>query len=162
MRRRLGVFALFFLFWWVPLSSAEEWGGITPGVSTLESVAARYGNPSRETRQKLEGYDTVQWVYEGGKAPPGMTRMTVDFGLLTPKGYEPKPVRSFLLEPRPGVFARQHVLEGWGLPNRAGVQNDRTVFVYQSGLVVFFDQEEVSAVSMLFTIPQPETPPPPK
>ncbi len=159
MRRQLGALAIFVVVWSAPLASAEEWGGITPGVSTLESVAARYGNPSREAREKLEGYDTVQWVYEGEKAPPGMTRMTVDFGLLTPKGYEPKLVRTFLLEPRPGVFARQHVLEGWGLPHRAGVQNDRTVFVYQSGLVVFFDQEEVSAVSMLFTIPQPETPP---
>lgn len=158
---RLGAFALV-LFGWISLSSAEEWGGITPGVSTPESVAGRYGDPSREARQKLEGYDTLQWVYEGNKAPAGMTRMVVDFGLLTPKGYQPKLVRSFLLDPRPGVFARQHVLSGWGLPNKAGVQSEREVFIYNSGLVVYFDPNGESAVSMIFAIPQSETPPPAK
>lgn len=158
MRRLLGASAFLFL-WWVSVSSAEEWGGVTPGLSTQESVAARYGSPSRELRQKLEGHDTTQWIYEGEKAPPGMIRMTVDFGLLTQKGYEPKLVRSFLLEPRPGVFVRQHILEGWGSPNRAGAQNERLVFVYQSGLVVFFGADGDSVVSMLFGIPQPETPP---
>ena len=161
MRTRLGAFALV-LFGWISLSSAEEWGGITPGVSTPESVAGRYGNPSRELREKLEGYDTLQWVYEGNKAPVGMTRMLVDFGLLTPKGYEPKLVRSFLLEPRPGVFARQHILSGWGFPNKVGVQNEREIFLYSSGLVVYFGPNGETAVSMMFAIPQPETQPPAK
>jgi hypothetical protein len=161
MRRLLGASA-FLLLWWVAVSSAEEWGGVTPGVSTQESVAGRYGSPSRELRQKLEGHDTTQWIYEDEKAPPGMIRMTVDFGLLSQKGYEPRAVRSFLLEPRPGVFFKRHILEGWGSPNRAGSQNERLVFVYQSGLVVFFGADGESVVSMLFAIPQPETSPPGK
>ncbi len=27
----------------------------------------------------------MQWVYEGARAPGGIKRMTVDFGLLTPQ-----------------------------------------------------------------------------
>jgi hypothetical protein len=67
---------------------AEEWGGIEPGVTTLEQVRARYGAPSREMRAKVDNYDTVQWIW-GNRSPAGFQRMTADYGLLTPQGYKP-------------------------------------------------------------------------
>jgi len=142
------------------LAVAAEWAGITPGVSTRESVRERYGPPSRQSRGTLEGYETTQWVYEGTRAPVGMTRMVVDFGLLTPAGYRPAFVRSFLLEPKPRIFERAAVLSGWGPPDRVGVEEGREAYFYTSGLVVFFRKDGTDAVSMLFTIPQPAPPEP--
>src|SRR5215831_15869474 len=83
---------------------AASWGGIEPGVTTLEQLRERYGAPSTETQQKVEGYDTTTWIYEGAKAPVGMTRMTVDLGMLKPDGFKPDLVRVFVLEPRPTIF----------------------------------------------------------
>ncbi len=140
---------------------AAEWGGITPGVSTPEAVRERYGAPSRESRQTMEGHETTQWVYEGAQAPAGMKRMVVDFGLLTPQGYRPALVRLFTLEPNPGIFQNRTVLAGWGLPDRVGTDGGREVFFYTSGLVVYFTPDGADAASMLFTIPQPEPPSPP-
>lgn len=142
------------------LAVAAEWGGITPGMSTREMVSERYGTPSRESRGTLEGYATLQWVYEGARAPVGMTRMVVDLGLLTPEGYRPAVVRSFLLEPKPRIFERGAVLSGWGPPDRVGEEEGREVFFYTNGLVVFFRKGGTDAVSMLFSIPQPEPPEP--
>jgi len=142
------------------LAVATEWGGITPGAGTHETVRERYGAPSRESRQTLEGYATTQWVYEGAQAPVGMKRMVVDFGLLTPQGYRPALVRTFTLEPKPGVFDKRTVLAGWGNPDRVGIENGREVFIYTNGLVVYFGPDGTDAISMLFTIPQPEPPQP--
>jgi len=142
------------------IAAAAEWGGITPRVSTPEAVRARFGAPSRESRQTLEGYETTQWVYEGAQAPAGMKRLVVDFGLLTPEGYRPTLVRSFLLEPQPRVFTKRAVLIGWGSPDREGTEGGHEVFFYTSGLVVYFDESGVDAISMLFAIPQPAPPKP--
>ena len=138
---------------------AAEWGGITPGASTLESVRERYGAPSRETRQKVEGYDTVQWIYDGTRAPTGMKRMAVEFGLLTAAGYRPNVVRFFVLEPKPGVFDRRTVVNGWGVPDGIGQKDGRDVFFYRAGLLVNLDASGGDAVSMVFSIPQPESAP---
>ena len=46
-------------------SWASNWGGLEPGVTTQAQVRERYGEPSKETKQKVEGYDTTTWVYEG-------------------------------------------------------------------------------------------------
>jgi hypothetical protein len=108
----------------------------------------------------VEGYETTKWVYEGTKAPVGMKRLTVDFGLLTPQGYRPPLVRSFSLEPKPGIFTRRTVINGWGRPSRVGTQDGQEVFFYVSGLVVHFGKGEANAVVMLFTVPQPEPPKP--
>jgi hypothetical protein len=51
------------------VASAEEWGNITPGVSTIEQVRSHFGAPSKETRAKVEGYDTITWVFEEARAP---------------------------------------------------------------------------------------------
>lgn len=136
--------------------SAEEWGGIAPGAGTRETVRARYGAPSRETRQKVEGYDTLQWVYEGARAPVGMKRLTVEFGLLTTAGYRPDLVRFFVLEPKPRMFDRETILNGWGTPDMIGEEKGRKVLFYKSGLVVYLDETGDDTSSMLFSIAQPD------
>jgi hypothetical protein len=150
---------LLFLTWLAPAHvAAAEWGGITPGESDIESVRQLYGAPSRELPQRVEGYDTLQWVYEGEKAPQGFSRMEVGFGLLTAGGYRPRLVRYFRLEPRPGVFTKQIVLTGWGAPPLVGKEKEQKIFYYKSGLVVHFDEQELNAVSLLFALPQPDQP----
>jgi hypothetical protein len=135
-------------------ASAAEWGNIEPGVTTPEQVRARYGEPSKETSAKVEGYDTRQWVYEGSRAPEGLVRMTVDFGLLTPSGYQPSLVRLLKLEPKPLIFGRHTVMDGWGLPDNVTKRDGFDTFFYRIGLFVIFDKEGTSAVTMVFSIPQ--------
>jgi hypothetical protein len=136
-------------------AGAASWGGIEPGDTTLEQVRERYGAPSKETKQKVENYDTVTWTYEGPKAPGGINRMVVDFGLLKPDGYKPNVVRVFVLEPRPSIFAVQTVIDGWGLPSAAGDQGGYPTMLYEAGLLVVFDKQGFWAESMTFTLPQP-------
>ena len=141
-------------------ASAADWGLIEPGVSTVESVRARYGQPTRATSQKVEGYDAAQWVYEGAQAPAGILRVTVDFGLLTAAGYKPGVVRSFRLDPKPGAFNKKLVVDGWGVPARVGRDGAFEVFLYEDGLLVYFDQDSGNATAMVFTPPQPLGPAP--
>jgi len=137
---------------------ASEWGEIVPGQSTMESVRAQYGGPTRTEAQKIERYDTMSWVYEAAQAPAGMNRLVVDFGILQGGGYRGDVVRSFRLEPKPFVFNRRSVLNGWGPPDRVGKQKDDDVFLYAEGLVVIFDKDGPDARLMLFTPPQPIEP----
>lgn len=137
---------------------AADWGGISPGASTMGAVFGRYGAPSRESHEKLEGYDTTRWIYDGAKAPPGVKRLAIDFGLLTPSGYRADLVRYFELDPKPQVFDRGTIIQGWGPPDRVGEEEGRKLFFYKAGLVVYLDATEENAVSMYFTLPQPEPP----
>jgi hypothetical protein len=139
-------------------ASAEEWGNIAPGATTLEQVRARYGAPSRETRAKVEGYDTVQWLYEEGRAPNGFYRMTVEYGLVTPQGYQPTLVRALRLEPKPKVFGRNTVLQAWGIPDGFGRQGEQESLFYKVGLIITFNKEGTDAVLLMFTPPQPDPP----
>jgi hypothetical protein len=139
--------------------AATEWGAIEPGRTTIDEVRARYGAPSKETRAKAEGYDTIQWVYEGARAPGGINKMTLDYGLLTPQGYKPTLVRVLRLEPKPKIFGRNTVIQGFGVPDGITKQNEQDVFFYKSGLLVNFDQEGDEAATLIFTPPQPDTPP---
>lgn len=134
---------------------ASEWGQIKPAETTLTAVRARYGAPSRESMQKVEGYEAVQWVYEGPRAPTGIVRLTVDFGLLTPSGYRNDVVRTFKLEPKHDIFNRKLVLDGWGPPSRAGKEGDLEFFLYQEGLLVYFEKDGAGVIAMIFTPPQP-------
>ena len=92
--------------------------------------------------------------------PAGLVRMTVDFGLLSPSGYKPTVVRLLKLEPKPLIFGRNTVVEGWGLPDGAGSENGLDTLFYKIGLFVVFDKEGVSATSMVFAPPQPDAPEP--
>jgi len=134
---------------------AAGWGGIEPGDTTIEQVRERYGAPSKETKQKTENYDTTTWIYEGPKAPGGMNRMVVDFGILKPDGFKPNLVRVFVLEPKPAIFAAQTVIDGWGVPSLAGDQGGYPTMIYEVGLFVVFDKQALWAESMTFTLPQP-------
>jgi hypothetical protein len=134
---------------------AASWGSIEPGETSLEQVRERYGPPSKETKQKVENYDTTTWIYEAGKTPAGINRMVVDFGILKPDGYKPNLVRIFVIEPRPSIFAVQTVVDGWGLPAAAGDSDGYPTMVYEAGLVVVFDKQSLWAESLTFTIPQP-------
>jgi hypothetical protein len=142
----------------VPVA-ASDWGGIEPGVTTVDQVRERYGQPSKETRPKVEGYDTLQWVYEGAQAPEGIMRMTVDFGLLAAGAYKPNLVRLFTLEPKPLIFGKNTVIQGWGVPDGVADNKDgSSTLVWKDGLLVTFDKEGKDAVSMIFSVPQPLSP----
>ena len=154
MARALLLLTLLLGFAWP--ARAAEWGKIEPGVTSTEQVRERYGEPSRETRAKVEGYDTVQWIYEGAKAPAGSFRMTVDFGLLTPSGYKPSLVRLLKLEPKQAIFGRSTVIQGWGVPDGVGTREGLVTFFYREGLFVVFDKEGENAVNMIFSLPQPD------
>jgi hypothetical protein len=143
-------------------AAASDWGGIEPGVTTVDQVRDRYGQPSKETRPKIEGYDTLQWVYEGDQAPAGIARMTVDFGLLVAGGYKPSLVRLLTLEPKPLMFGKSTVIQGWGIPDAIADNKDGTsTLIWKDGLLVHFDKEGKDSVSMIFSMPQPMVPPAP-
>jgi hypothetical protein len=136
-------------------AGAASWGGIEPGSTTLEQVRERYGAPSKETKQKVENYDTMTWTYEGPKAPGGIIRMVVEFGILKPDGFKPNVVRIFVLEPKPAIFAAQTIIDGWGVPSMAGEQGGFPTMIYEVGLFIVFDKQALWAESMTFTLPQP-------
>jgi hypothetical protein len=139
-------------------AAAADWGQIIPGETTEEGVRSRYGAPVKQSVQKVEGYDSAQWVYEGAKAPAGIMRMTVDFGLLLPTGFKKDVVRTFRLEPKPDIFNRRLVLDGWGLPGRLGKDGNLEFFLYKEGLLVYFDAGGERVIAMIFTPPQPLPP----
>jgi len=140
-------------------AAAADWGQIQPAVSTQSEVRGRYGAPSRETTQKVEGYDTVQWVYEGTQAPGGIAKMIVDFGILTPAGYKKDVVRTFRLEPKPDIFNRKLVVDGWGPPSRMGKEGESEFFFYEQGLLVYFGGKDSRDVTVMIFTP-PQKPPP--
>ena len=144
--------------------AASDWGQIKPAVTTQSEVRSRYGAPNREATQKIEGYDAVQWVYEGAQAPTGINKMIVDFGLLMPSGYRKEVVRTFRLEPKHDIFNRKLIVDGWGAPSRIGKEGDLEFFLYEEGLLVYFGADTQTVVAMIFTPPQPLPPataPPP-
>jgi len=134
---------------------AADWGGVVPGESTMDTVKARYGAPTRTQVQKVDNYDSTQWIYDSAQAPVGMFRMTVDFGLAKSSGYRPDVVRSFKLEPHPGIFTRPAVIDGWGRPTSAAPPGQTPAFFYETGLLVYFDKDGWAVQSMVFTPPQP-------
>jgi hypothetical protein len=135
-------------------AEAAEWNAVRPGESSQAAVREQFGQPTKVSSQKIEGYDSAQWVYEGGQAPRGMVRVTVEFGILGPQGYRADVVRVLRLEPRPGIFPRATIVMGWGLPERTGKEKDADVFFYESGLLVHFDKDGRHAQTMTFMPPQ--------
>ena len=116
------------------------------------------GTPSRTLKQKVDNYDTEEWVYEDAKAPAGIRRMTVDFGLMTKAGYRADLVRSLRLEPKPGAFDKDSVVTGWGKPSGLGKDGDVNFYFYKEGLFVYFAPDDHAVATMTFTPPQ--LPPP--
>jgi hypothetical protein len=140
-------------------AAASDWGGIVPGVTTVDQVRDRHGEPSAETRPKIEGYDTRQWVYEGAQAPVGIKRMTVDFGFVAGALYKPNVVRLLTLEPKPLMFGKNTVIQGWGVPDGIADRKDGgSTLVWKDGLIVTLDKEDKDSVSMIFSVPQPLSP----
>ena len=135
---------------------AEDWGGMEPGVTTQDTVRARFGAPTRETHAKVDNYDTTQWVYEGAQAPGGIQRMTIEYGLLTPQGYKPNVVRVIRLEPKTMVFGKSTVIQSFGVPDGMSTQGGQETFFYKSGLLATFNKEGTEAVILNFTPPQPD------
>ncbi len=152
MRAALGALGLVLVL--ATAAGAADWGQIKPGASTQAEVRARWGAPTRETPQKVESYDTLQWTYEGAQAPGGITKMIVDFGLLTPSGYKKEVVRTFRLEPKADIFNRKLVVDGWGPPTRVGKEGDAEFFLYEQGLLVYFGPDTKQVTVMIFTPPQ--------
>jgi len=138
-------------------AGASEFGNIEPGVTTMDQVRELYGKPSAETPGKVEGYDTMQWVYDRSQAPEGLVRMIVDFGMLTPAGYKPTVTRLLTLEPKPNIFMKKTIIDGWGLPDGEGSRDGVLTFFYREGLLVLFDKEGQDAERMIFSIPQPKS-----
>jgi len=141
-----------------PAAFAAEWGLIQPGVSTTQTVRERYGAPSSTDRKKVEQYDTETWIYEGDRAPAGLLRLTIDFGLLRDNKYRPEVVRVFQLEPHGATFNRGIIGNGWGFPDGNGKQGDEEFFVYKEGLLVYFNPDGWTVRLMVFTLPQPRDP----
>jgi hypothetical protein len=143
-------------------ASAAEWQTIRPGESTQEAVRVQFGQATKVTSQKIEGYDSPQWSYEGAQAPRGIAKMTIDFGLLTPQGYKADVVRVMQVQPTPGTFTRATVLAGWGEPQAVRTDGGVPAVLYVSGLIVTFDKDGWLATLMIFTPPQklPEAPAP--
>jgi hypothetical protein len=158
MARPVLLLALLLVAW---PAAASEWGGVEPGVTTLEDVRTRYGQPSKETRAKVEGYDTIQWLYEAERAPAGMLKMTVDIGLLVQSTYKPNVVRLLTLQPKPGIFGKETVVSGWGIPDGLGDNPDGTISMFwKDGLIVTLDKQNENSILMIFSLPQPGLPEP--
>jgi len=158
MRRRVVLLVGLLLLMGLGSARAAEWGLIRPGVSTMDTVRAQYGQPTRVDRQKIDNYDTENWIYEDAKAPVGVQRLTVEFGILQAEKYRPEIVRAFRLNPKPGSFNRGVITNGWGFPDRMGRENDQDIFLYREGLLVYFDVSGWDAALMIFTVPQPRDP----
>lgn len=140
-------------------AQAAEWGGIKPGESTMEMVRSRYGTPTATRNEKTDGYDTAKWSYESPRTPAGIKSLVVDFGLLVGGVFQAQVVRTFRLEPKPGLFTRATVLAGWGEPARSSPVGEIPLwFFYDTGLIVYFDKEGWQVEAMVFVPPQPPTP----
>jgi hypothetical protein len=140
-------------------AEAAEWGGIKPGESTMEMVRSRFGAPTLTKAEKTEGYDTARWTYESPRTPAGIKSLVVDFGLVVGGVFQAQVVRTFRLEPKPGIFTRATILAGWGDPARSSPVGELPLwFLYETGLIVYFDKEGWQVESMVFVPPQPLTP----
>ena len=138
-------------------ASGEEWMGVAPGKADKAAVRAVFGPPTREVTKKEEGYDTSEWIYEGGKAPAGATRLVVQFGLLRGGTFRAEMVRALTYFPKRNIFLRAAIVDGWGAPDKTGTDSTgRIVFFYRRGFVATLDKDGRETLEMLFTVEQPE------
>ena len=131
----------------------ESWGGITPGETTRAAVEGLFGRPSRERSVVDEGRTVAEWTYAEDRAPRGLIRMVVNYGLMSGGRFVPDLVRSVLLYPKPHVFTGRVIFDGWGEPDAIGTEeaSGRPSFHYRSrGLLIVFDKTGTWAEFLLF------------
>ncbi|HEY7139693.1 MAG TPA: hypothetical protein VIE44_06335 [Methylomirabilota bacterium] len=136
---------------------AETWGGLTPGETTQKGVEALYGRPSRERSLVQEGRTVAEWTYAEDRAPRGLERMVVSFGVLAGGRFTPDVVRSMALYPRPHIFSLRSISNGWGPPDAVGTEESsgRPSFHYRTrGLFIILDKTGAWAELLLFGPPQ--------
>jgi hypothetical protein len=134
-------------------AGADSWGGITPGQSTVVDVQAHHGSPTRERSVVDEGRTASEWTYIGERAPAGLNRMVVSFGLLGPAGFAPDVVRAVAIYPKPRVFSVEVVTIGWGTPDAVGSdeQTGQVALRYdRRGVLVLLDPTKTWAEMILF------------
>jgi len=122
---------------------AESWGGLTPGETKQAGVEAIHGKASRERPLVEEGRTVAEWTYAGDRAPRGLERMVVTFGLMVDGRFAPDIVRSVTLYPKPHVFSLAAISNGWGKPDAIGTEEStgRPSFHYRSqGLFIILDK----------------------
>src|SRR5262249_18703701 len=132
------------------------------GETVRREVEARYGKPSGERTIAEEGRTAVEWTYGGDRAPRGLDRMVVGFGLVRSGLFQPDVVRVLTLYPRPGVFPARTIAEGWGKPDAIGTdeQTGRPAFRYDAkGLLVILDKSGEWAELMVFAPERPAAKP---
>lgn len=132
---------------------AESWGGLTPGETTRADVERLYGRPSRERSTVEESRTVAEWTYAGERAPQGLERMVISFGLEAGGRFAPDVVRSLALHPKPHVFSFRAVSNGWGPPDAVGTEEStgRPSFHYRKqGLLIIFDKTGSWAELLLF------------
>jgi hypothetical protein len=137
---------------------AESWGDLTPGETRRAGVEALYGRPSRERSFVEEGQTVAEWTYAGERAPRGLERMIVAFGLMAGGRFVPDVVRSVALYPKPRIFSLRAISNGWGPPEAVGTEeaSGRPSFHYRTrGLLIIFDKTGAWAEFMLFGPRQP-------
>ncbi len=137
-------------------AAAESWGGIAPGETVQRDVQALYGRPSREQTIVDEGRTAAEWIYAGDRAPRGLDRMVVSFGLMRGDRFDPEVVRSVTLVPHPHVWSLRAITNGWGKPDGIGTEEatGRPSLHYSSGLLVILDRTGSWAEFLLFA-PRP-------
>jgi len=134
-------------------ASAESWGGIVPGETTRRELETRYGRPTRERMVVEDGRTVPEWTYAGERAPRGLDRMVVSFGLIRPEGFTPEVVRGVTIYPKPRVFTLQAIATGWGTPDAIGTDSPtgRPAFRYDArGLLIILDPSGAWAELLLF------------
>jgi hypothetical protein len=104
-----------------------------------------------------EGRTTPEWTYSGDRAPRGLERMVVQFGLLRPQGFLPDVVRALTLYPKPRMFRTKVIAEGWGTPDAVATEeaSGRPAMRWKDGLFVIMDKTGEWAEVMVFGPPQP-------
>ena len=132
---------------------AETWGGITPGATMRAEVERLYGRPSRERTMVDEGRTVAEWTYAEDRAPRGLLRMVVNYGLMSGDRFVPDVVRSVTLFPKAQVFSLTTIASGWGEPDAIGTEESsgRPSFHYRTrGLLIVFDKTGSWAEILVF------------
>jgi hypothetical protein len=152
-RRLVGSSLALVLVGWAATVAADGWGGIIPGVTTRREVETRYGRPTRERAVAEAGRTGTEWTYASERAPQGLDRLVVGFGLLRGSRFEADVVRGVALYPKPRAFTLTAITNGWGAPTAIGTDQatGRPAFRYDAkALLVILDPSGEWAEVLMF------------